>query len=344
MKVITIGRSSDNNNVVINDNRVSRSHLQIVKDDNGNCYAIDLGSTNGTFVNGKRISGKTLLQKGDVVVIGNTTLAWENYFVDKTGDNSESVKPNVEKPNKRKMYIIIVSVLLICIVVGVVCAILYNKEQNKKEQKYNETKKQTQEAILNYSNEKRKEAEEAAQQAEADRIKAENEKAEALKKANNASAEKDNAMKKVDKANAEKNAALNEKKQADERARQAEQDAYKANDEREKALRDKKQAEREADKAKEAQLEAEKARKNAEESEKLTEEFYDLISTMNERRIKRICEELKLKDGGVSTLKNHFKTLDNKTKTDIIKMMKDTEVPEQEPQQEIKQDTILTVK
>ena len=76
MKVITIGRSTENNDIVVNDEKVSRNHLQMVMDDNGNYSVVDLGSTNGTYVNGRRISGEVRLQPNDEVRIGQTVLPW----------------------------------------------------------------------------------------------------------------------------------------------------------------------------------------------------------------------------------------------------------------------------
>ncbi len=78
MKVITIGRSSDNN-IVINDAKVSRTHLQLVQNDSGICSVVDLNSANGTFVNGQKITGEVRLQPRDVIRIGNTTLPWQEY-------------------------------------------------------------------------------------------------------------------------------------------------------------------------------------------------------------------------------------------------------------------------
>lgn len=80
MKVITVGRSSSNN-IVVPDNNVSRTHCQFIQDDNGGYYVMDLNSTNGTFVNGVRRSGKTRLNPNDIVKIGNTPLPWRNYFI-----------------------------------------------------------------------------------------------------------------------------------------------------------------------------------------------------------------------------------------------------------------------
>ena len=79
MKVITIGRSSENE-ITINDGSVSRHHCQIVQYDNGTFAIVDFGSTNGTYVNGQRISGQQTLNPNDVVKVGNTLLPWRNYF------------------------------------------------------------------------------------------------------------------------------------------------------------------------------------------------------------------------------------------------------------------------
>lgn len=80
MKVITIGRNP-NNNVVIDDPKVSRHHLQIIQDDYGSFRIADFGSSNGTFVNGRRIYGEVALSENDIVRIGNTTVAWKQYFM-----------------------------------------------------------------------------------------------------------------------------------------------------------------------------------------------------------------------------------------------------------------------
>jgi hypothetical protein len=79
MKIITIGRSSGNS-VVINDSLVSKSHCQIIKDDNGSYRLIDNNSTNGTFINGVKRHGEVRLNRSDIVRIGNTTLPWQSYF------------------------------------------------------------------------------------------------------------------------------------------------------------------------------------------------------------------------------------------------------------------------
>ena len=64
----TIGRSEEND-IVIADALVSRHHARITLDDEG-AEITDLGSGNGTFVNGGRVQGTTELSPGDVVDIG----------------------------------------------------------------------------------------------------------------------------------------------------------------------------------------------------------------------------------------------------------------------------------
>ncbi|GAB4131171.1 MAG: hypothetical protein OHK0045_21440 [Raineya sp.] len=78
MKTIYIGKSAEND-VVVQDAFVSRKHLRITLQSNGQYLLEDLGSTNGTFVNGKKVQ-KTLLLPNDIVRIGDTVLPWQNYF------------------------------------------------------------------------------------------------------------------------------------------------------------------------------------------------------------------------------------------------------------------------
>ena len=85
MNVITIGRDLDND-IVVNDSKASRHHLQIICD-GGNYRIVDFNSTNGTFVNDQKISGETTLLINDRVRIGNTVLPWKTYFPQKKKTN-----------------------------------------------------------------------------------------------------------------------------------------------------------------------------------------------------------------------------------------------------------------
>jgi pSer/pThr/pTyr-binding forkhead associated (FHA) protein len=46
---------------------VSRTHALVLRDEQGVCTLKDLGSANGTFVNGTRIKGERVLEVGDVI-------------------------------------------------------------------------------------------------------------------------------------------------------------------------------------------------------------------------------------------------------------------------------------
>ncbi len=69
---ISIGRMDDND-LAIPDKRVSRRHVSITWEDNGFILR-DLGSVNGTFLNGAPVESPTLLSDGDMVGVGEEIL------------------------------------------------------------------------------------------------------------------------------------------------------------------------------------------------------------------------------------------------------------------------------
>jgi hypothetical protein len=73
--VILIGRGTDCQ-IVLNDDYVSTRHARVVSGENG-VYLEDLGSTNGSYVNGQRITAPTTITMSDTVRIGRTILKLE---------------------------------------------------------------------------------------------------------------------------------------------------------------------------------------------------------------------------------------------------------------------------
>lgn len=72
----SIGRSSDSDIVLKNDDYASGRHARLTRHA-GLLYVEDLSSTNGTFVNGRKAVGATALKHGDTVRIGSTTFRYE---------------------------------------------------------------------------------------------------------------------------------------------------------------------------------------------------------------------------------------------------------------------------
>jgi len=69
----TVGRSDDNN-FVIPDRWISRNHAMLQCMETGDFYLIDLGSRNGSFVNGRRVSVPVTLRNGDRLTFGQSEL------------------------------------------------------------------------------------------------------------------------------------------------------------------------------------------------------------------------------------------------------------------------------
>ncbi len=72
---VRIGRSKAND-IILADPRVSREHVRIEKHDRS-AVLVDLNSTNGTLVDGKRATGNTKLRAGSTITLGNTELRFE---------------------------------------------------------------------------------------------------------------------------------------------------------------------------------------------------------------------------------------------------------------------------
>jgi hypothetical protein len=83
-KLLHIGRSKDNE-IILADPSVSKQHAQLLIYALDNVGIVDLGSTNGTFVNRKRVQGYTQLKQGDVVHLGDSLLTWRTYVQEFAG-------------------------------------------------------------------------------------------------------------------------------------------------------------------------------------------------------------------------------------------------------------------
>jgi len=73
---LTVGRGGDNDLTISGDEYASSRHARFEPRRDG-VYVEDIGSTNGTFVNGIRLTRDRRLAPGDVVRIGETDLRFE---------------------------------------------------------------------------------------------------------------------------------------------------------------------------------------------------------------------------------------------------------------------------
>jgi DNA-binding NtrC family response regulator len=79
-EVLRIGRHADNEISLRDDAAASRNHARLERRGDA-VYAVDLGSTNGTWVEGERIS-ECLLSPNDVVRVGNTLFRFATDNID----------------------------------------------------------------------------------------------------------------------------------------------------------------------------------------------------------------------------------------------------------------------
>ena len=93
---VTIGRGTKNN-IVIDDNEVSRDHLRLVKVMGG--YELhDLNSSNGTYVNGQLVEGVWLLRSRCIIELGDSiTLEY------RLGDPSEEKEAAPSETSNEKV-------------------------------------------------------------------------------------------------------------------------------------------------------------------------------------------------------------------------------------------------
>jgi len=75
---VTIGRADDVE-LPLNDGSISRHHCRVERHEvTGHYVLVDLGSTNGTLINGRRVNGHVPLAPGDKIYLGSSVLRF-NY-------------------------------------------------------------------------------------------------------------------------------------------------------------------------------------------------------------------------------------------------------------------------
>ncbi len=93
---ITLGRRTTND-VRIASPSVSGNHAKITLDEDG-VWIEDLNSTNGTFINGERIS-RHRLDHGDEITVGKSRVSWLGTFDSSSAPDSETARTNLVEPS-----------------------------------------------------------------------------------------------------------------------------------------------------------------------------------------------------------------------------------------------------
>jgi pSer/pThr/pTyr-binding forkhead associated (FHA) protein len=107
---VTVGKGTEND-VALDDARVSRLHAVLERFAAGWCVT-DLGSSNGTYLNGERIWAQQRLRHGDEVRVGATRLLFRNSTdVGHTATESEA-DPPVLTPRERDVLVVLCRPLL----------------------------------------------------------------------------------------------------------------------------------------------------------------------------------------------------------------------------------------
>lgn len=334
MKVVTIGRSKEHNDIVVNDEKVSRNHLQMIMDDNGNYSVQDLNSTNGTFVNGRRISGQVPLKVTDELRIGNTVLSWQCYFGSQPNAGTSnpvppqvaippvpSVSPKqpiVEPPTPKRwlIYILIGAVVLLASGGGIGWKIYHDKQQKKEAL----VKQQEDEAKKKEEEKKEEEAKRSQENAEFSLKVAEDDAAEAWKKfedadadakkweekARNTQSEKDREIAQLKRDNAEalKKAAEKAKKELEELNKKYQQELQKKDDEVKKVKAD---------------------QSNTKKTLELTNQMQEILNSWGDEKTVKFCKKKGWPTKNARTvINNHFSSLsDNAKKQQMIDEMKE---------------------
>lgn len=125
MKIVKIGRVQGND-IIVNDEKVSKSHCQIIQDDYGNFRLIDTNSTNGTYVNGIQRRGEIILKPEDIVRIGDSTLPWRNYFDPGSIPMTPTPTPDSQKPSSFLAWAILATIFC-CMPFGIVSIVYASK-------------------------------------------------------------------------------------------------------------------------------------------------------------------------------------------------------------------------
>lgn len=139
---ISIGRSNLND-IIIENKVVSGFHAKLVIKGDGSLWVHDLNSTNGVFLNGKRITGKGRVMPQDEIRLGTFPFNWQQAILVTSSDDentgvydTDSSKNSIshDKPKKTsKTKLVWLAAVVILVGVGITLALTTNVVEQTKE-------------------------------------------------------------------------------------------------------------------------------------------------------------------------------------------------------------------
>ena len=90
---LVIGREADGHGALASDVEISRRHARIASEADGSFVIEDLESTNGTYVNGRRLEGTATLETGDRIELGASALVVQFSNLQPTPTDSGTIAP-----------------------------------------------------------------------------------------------------------------------------------------------------------------------------------------------------------------------------------------------------------
>ena len=116
MSLITIGKDPSND-IKLDDISVSRFHMQLYIKDENTIIAIDLGSTNGTYINGNKITQPTQLNFLDILKVGNKLINWQQYIIEEEDSEiAQQINEAIASETKNNISNIIIGILILIFV------------------------------------------------------------------------------------------------------------------------------------------------------------------------------------------------------------------------------------
>lgn len=92
--ILSVGRGK-NNTIVIRDSSASRNHAVIMDNGDSEYHLSDLGSRNGTLLNGQPVKGSIAIKGGDIIQIGRVSMRFQMINTKPTGGDDDEEEPDM---------------------------------------------------------------------------------------------------------------------------------------------------------------------------------------------------------------------------------------------------------